>query len=1506
MSTVTIEGYQLAPQQSHIWSLQEENGAAAYRARCLVTIDGPVDAGRLRRAFDAVVRRHEILRTTFRRLPGMHAPLQVVHERLPIGFAVGSGAPPPIDLETGPVLSASLRRRSAEASELFLELPSLCADRSTLERLVLELGVLYEDPGAEGCLGDVLQYPDVSEWLHELGQKPESAPGVDYWRGLDLSAAGSLALPFEEAPGRPEFFDPRTFDVSKSVARANLVDGLCTPLGCTPRALLLTCWQILLGRLVDDARLVVGYETDGRRVPELKTAFGPCGRYLPLAGKAAEDSSLRIAVSHVQRSIEEQKVWENVFAWHLRRPPPGSTETTFFAFAFDYADRASPPGKDAAFHLEERSVVMDRFKVRLRCTRRAGALEIALDHDASRISAREVERLGSRFVRLLESAAANPEIAVRALDVLPEEEKRLLWFEWNDTSRDFDPTPIHERFEEIAARFPNRIAVVGETARLTYSELNARANGAADDLRGVGVGPDTVVGLCVERSVEMIVGLLAIWKAGGAYLPLDPALPDERLAFLLDDTKAPFVLTRAPLAGRFSRTRAKTVVLDGRTGGAAGTPMRVARPEHLAYVIFTSGSTGLPKGVAVEHRQVANYVGAILEILSPEPGRVFATVTTLAADLGNTSIFASLVSGGILRVVSESLAKDAEALAEDFETDPVDFLKIVPSHLSALLSASRPERLLPRRCLVLGGEAASWNLIERVRELAPDCAIVNHYGPTETTVGAAAFRVPFDLAGARPRTVPIGRPLGNYRVFLLDEAGRPAPLGTSGELHIGGAGLARGYLNRPELTEEKFPTIEIAGERRRLYKTGDVARLLSDGQIELLGRNDDQVKLHGFRIEPGEIEAALRRHPAVREAVVLARQVDASPKRLVAYVVPEPAAEAPVSAELRRFLLATLPEFMLPSAFVRVPRIPLTANGKVDRAALPLPDPARPDHGDPLVAPRTSNEHILFKVWADVLRHNRFGIHENFFDLGGDSILGIQIVVGAAREGLRVTPKQLFDRQTIAELAEVAETPIVREGREESAAAGPFPLTPIQHWFFEQHLRDPHHFNQAMFLEARERVDASALEEAIHRLVARHDALRVRFFLETEGWRQIEAETEIRGVFSAVRLEGRSDVEQGKAIEEAAARAQASLDPSRGRLARAVFFDFGPARPPHLLLVVHQLAVDAVSWRVLLEDLDALQRQLLAGEAPDLGPKTASFRAWAETLKERAASGAFDGEIGYWKGRCDPAIRGIPFDLEGENTVASERGVESLFSREETSALLTEVPGVYRTRINDVLLAALVDALTPWTGSRSVSIVLEGHGREEIAPGIDVSRTVGWFTSRFPVLLEVPETADPGEKLVAVKEQLRAVPQHGIGYGILRYLGRTDLLDASPDPPVSFNYLGQLDRLLPEDSVWKPLPSASGLPRSPRNRRRYPLSVEGMVREGRLRFLWLYSENLHSSETIAALAQGFQRSLRATIAHCRSAESRFTPSDFPNARLTQRDLATLVAKLKPQNGSVPR
>jgi len=538
-----------------------------------------------------------------------------------------------------------------------------------------------------------------------------------------------------------------------------------------------------------------------------------------------------------------------------------------------------------------------------------------------------------------------------------------------------------------------------------------------------------------------------------------------------------------------------------------------------------------------------------------------------------------------------------------------------------------------------------------------------------------------------------------------------------------------------------------------------------------------------------------------------------------------------------------------------------------------------------------------------------FSIHDIFFDLGGDSILAIQIIARAAREGLRLTPRQLFERQTIAELAEVAEGSL-RVEAEQGLVTGPAPLTPIQHWFFEQELLDPQHYNQSILLEAREALDPIALEKAVEGLLVHHDALRLRFARDAAGWRQSNAASENSRVFSVLPLGGLGETEQESAIEEGAAQAQASLKLSQGPMARAILFDLGPQRSARLLLIAHHLSVDGVSWRILVEDLESAYRRIRAGEPAQLPPKTTSFRDWARRLTDLAGSGALEAEAAYWLSRTGGSSAALPLDSEGENTVESARSVLSAFSQEETSALLQEVPSVYRSQINDALLAALVEAFARWTGSPSLLIDLEGHGREEIVSGIDLSRTVGWFTTRFPVLLELTKSARSGESLIAVKEQLRAIPRRGIGYGILRYLGdggdAPNRWKSLQEPAVSFNYLGQLDQLLPEDSIFHVLPSV-GPPRSARDRRRHLIAVEGKVIGGRLRFAWIYSENLHRRATVERLAEGFEQALRALVSNCRSADAgSYTPSDFPKARLSQKDLERLVAGIKTADPGLPR
>jgi non-ribosomal peptide synthase protein (TIGR01720 family) len=743
----------------------------------------------------------------------------------------------------------------------------------------------------------------------------------------------------------------------------------------------------------------------------------------------------------------------------------------------------------------------------------------------------------------------------------------------------------------------------------------------------------------------------------------------------------------------------------------------------------------------------------------------------------------------------------------------------------------------------------------------------------------------------------IGTAIEDLQLYVLDSEMEPAPVGVAGELYVGGAGLARGYLNRPELTAEKFvphPYSERAGER--LYRTGDVGRWLSDGSVEYLGRKDEQVKIRGFRIELGEIEAALSRHAAVREAVVVPTTVN-DDKRLVAYLVTDESLE---TSELRQYLKETLPEYMVPQAFVTLDQMPLTVNGKVDRKALPLPESNRLGSDRDYVAPRTPAEETLAKIWSTVLGVERVGIEDNFYELGGDSIISLQVVARANQAGLALSAKDLLQHQTISELTAVAGVHSEDQLTEQNTVTGVVPLTPIQHWYFEKHGIDPHQFNQYLMLRPQRALHLNLLEEALQHLIAHHDALRLRFAQSGTTWRQINAECEANQVVSRIDISRFTDADREASIREAVADDHARLNLSGGPLIRVLFFDSGAARTDRLLIVIHHLAVDAVSWRILLEDLDRVYTQLSRSEPVALGRKTHSFKQWAEQLQQHAESPNVQHDLSYWLDHLE--VSPVRLDTsDGVNDVSSIGVISVKINREETRALRLQVPRAYRTRINEVLLTALLQAYEQWCGECRLLVDLEGHGREDELFGLDVSRTVGWFTSIFPLLLELDPMLSEGEVLQQVKEEVRRVPHNGVTYGMLRYLSGADIsaqLQALAQPQISFNYLGELDDNLSTSEWFAVVNGRHGLNRSSKGTRHHVIEIDGWITGGQLRVNFTYSKNLHHGTNIKVLADNFIMSLRELIAHCQSSEEEsFTPSDFPLAKLDQRTFSKVAALL---------
>ncbi|AUX48172.1 nonribosomal peptide synthase [Sorangium cellulosum] len=1019
-----VQGVRLSPQQRRLWALHR-SGTTVF-TRGMIRLEGDLDPARLAGALGEVVARHEILRTTFRRDPRLKFPLQAAGGASPAWHRVDLGgraageqeahvealwreaARLKVDLERGPLLHVWLVRRADRLHDLLVAAPALCSDAWTLDLLFSELAEAYAGAGDRRELAaEPLQYAQFSEWQNELVGSAESAPPP---------AGVPVVLPFEGAAGEGGA-SGEVVEIEVDAALLDRLESLARGEGASLSSVLLAAFQVHLARLTGSRELVVAVASAGRRIEDVQEVMGPVAKWFPVPCRVDDAQRFVELVLRAQAGVEEATEEEE----HCNPDLPADGGGPGGAVGFEFSSLQEPRvAGGLAWRVERQCTGAGGLKLALSVQRGPGRVRLSLWHDTRRFGAEGILGMAEQYRALLASAAEAWSAPASRLGLLGPAERARRISEGRGAAHDAAPPPcLHAAFEEHAARQPDVLAVVAGDRRLTYGELNRQANRLAHHLRRRGVVGGSPVGLCGERSVDMIAGLLGILKAGGAYVPLDPHAPVQRLAQQIRRAGLSVLLTSAAVRARLpdlSDTDCAVLSLDDAAlfdGEPAGDPAVPVLPDDIASVVFTSGSTGEPKGVGVTHRGIASYTRSVCEALGIEAGLHFATVSTLSADLGNTSIFGALATGGCLHVIGYETATDGRLLSEYYRRWPIDVLKIVPSHLSALLDTGEGAAVLPRRLLVLGGEALPLALVERIAALSSGCAVANHYGPTETTVGALVqpLRELRDRRGCA--SVPIGRPLASAEAYVLDERLEPAPAGTVGELYLGGAGLSRGYLGQPELTAERFVPHPF-GVGARLYRTGDRARYRPDGAIEFMGRRDHQVKIRGYRVELGEIEARVREHPGVGQAVVIAaRQDGAVGPTLVAYVVPREGALD--EASLRVFLKDRLPEYMHPSDLVLLHALPLTANGKVDRRALPSPAARRRRE---YVAPRTPVEEALAAIWADVLGRPQVGVEDNFFDLGGHSLMAIPLMHRIQQAlGGSLSLMAIFDAPTVAGLA---------------------------------------------------------------------------------------------------------------------------------------------------------------------------------------------------------------------------------------------------------------------------------------------------------------------------------------------------------------------------------------------------------------------------------------------------------------------------------------------------------
>jgi len=997
-STNSSLGYRLSPWQRRAW--QGDRTGRGPASQSTIRLEGEVDRQRLRDAIRQVVRRHEILRTTFPRAAGMKYPLQVILESSEPQWReldlTGQRGPrldelcqleawQPFDLENGPVLRIALAAISPLLHFLVMSLPILCADQRTLDHLMAEIAGAYSS-GPMEAQEDVLQYLQFSEWQNELAGEAAAAPEVverAQIRPQDLTFPHELRSTGRNAwaPGR---------------LRVPLEEGIVTRLaevarghGVASHEVLLCCWQVLLSKVTGCSEPEVGVLFDGRMLAELAGIFGLLARWLPIPSRCEPDLEFRevMARTHQGLSLAAQTQDQLTSSFF-----EDCGELPRFAAGFEAYD-ALPRHQAGrlSFAVEERRVYLERPKISLSWVPAAGRGSLELLYDASFLPDFVARRMGEQLGLILERALARPQTLVGRLDVLSPSERHWLELELNDTATDGAGESPSAALAKQGTAHPEEMALAIGTERWTWKQLDEQVDRLARRLRAAGVGPECLVGVCAERSFSLVTGLLAVLRSGGAYVPLDPSSPPARLRLILEDCGASVLLTQASHRQQFSAAGLEVISLEEVQGDAPGredaSPIPEPCPENLAYVIYTSGSSGRPKGVMVSRAGLEHYLAWATRAYaaSAELGSVLHS--PVAFDLAVTSLFVPLLAGKPLVLLPED--KGIEALDAALGTG-VDFLKLTPAQLE-MLAGFLPEDAAARiSALVLGGEELRGESLAGWRRRSPRLRLINEYGPTETVVGCCVYEVP--PGEPSPGPVPIGRPIANTRIYLLDGELQPVASGVPGELYIGGSGVARGYLRAPAQTATAFIPDRFGGlPGSRLYRTGDRARCLPDGRLEFLGRIDHQVKVRGFRIELGEIESQLAQHPAVRESVVIVREDVPGDRRLVAYWAPK-AGSSPTVHDLRAFLRERLPEPMVPSAFVRLGELPLSRSGKIDRRALPHPGTERPDQSTRFVNPETAREAEMAQIWCEVLRVETVGAEDSFFDLGGHSLLATQLL----------------------------------------------------------------------------------------------------------------------------------------------------------------------------------------------------------------------------------------------------------------------------------------------------------------------------------------------------------------------------------------------------------------------------------------------------------------------------------------------------------------------------------
>jgi len=1484
-----------------------------------IRITGALNRNLFEACFQRINRRHEILRTTFYSKGGIL--YQRVHEESNALFEfkditeydenaqkklvkklTRSISNKPIDLENGSLQFIFLFKISEDQYRLCIIIHHIICDGWSIPVFLKEISTLYHanmNKLSTAFTPLPIQYKDFAIWEESLLTSPRSVENANYWVEKLTPPALPLDLfhpkninPSETSEALVKNFRLSFDDMEKIIA-------INHKSGCTMFVTLLSALQVLLSLYSDSDDIVVGCPIANRNNPQLSDLIGLFTISLPFRAILSDDATFaeiqqqvrqttinNIAHSDVSietlnrelrqpRSLQSSPLFQVFFqleqdksfefndgALKMARelPAPQSAKFDLSLFLLQQSDGISGAfifRKDAVFQEIENNIVRDFDKL---ITRLIANPTIRLS------TLRKQFKLSRRIPTQSHTAVGDKQKLTRG------ERNRILDLSDPPRRKNQAGLTVLELFDAQVKRIPKTMAITFQNKKISYENLNKKSDALAYYLRSKGVGKGMPVAICIDRSEDLVVAVLGVLKAGAPYIPIDTQAPKNRIRNMLNDAGVEYVLTQESRSKQFTDFGISFYCLDGEIPVTTSRqpPLENVTGNDLAYIIYTSGSTGKPKGVAIKHSNLLNAFHGWQDVYGlGSQSSSHLQMARFTFDVFTADWVRALCSGGMLTICPENYLLSPEKLYDIILNEDVDIAEFVPTTLRILMSylENSKLRLDFMHVLIVGSDVWYVEDHRRLQKLcAPETRIINSYGLTECTIDSTYFDGDVSHLKAQD-PVPIGIPFRNVQTYIVNDAGQLMPFGVDGELCIAGDGLGLGYIKS---SDHRYAEIALddgyESKNISVFRTGDRARMHPEYGIQLAGRMDRQVKLRGYRVELGEIEGVLRSNPIIEDAVVILQEKEAKGIRLVAYLTTKN--EFISVSETRKQLEKQLPIYMIPSVFVRLEKIPTTRNGKINYAVLPSLDKDLIEAERKYLAPRTPEEKVLARIWEELLPYTTIGINDNFFDMGGDSILSLQAAALASEEGLTIEPVDIFEHQTIAELSRFASFRGQRSDESETPPTGSMSLTPIQARFFSKKLKNPNYFNQAILLETDPHLSPDAIETVMETIVTHHDALRMRFLVTDEGVLQ-EYEDDLQlNFFERVDISEYDPDTQREILQEKINEFHQSLDLEKGPLLRIVYFDFGGDKSNRLAIIIHHLAIDGISWRILLRDIQIGFKQYESSPTIQFPPRSASFQEWARSNEKFAQSTKAIDDLDYWLQYEDLQVPDLPTDMAPVNFENTAAVSDSVSVELKLSTFLKDRQlANNKITTNDVLLAALLLTLYEWDGRNSLYLDLEGHGREHSIGALDLGRTVGWFTSLFPVLISVDEQLSPQTALEATHEQLQKIPSKGVSFAALRYLSsdqqiRTRLANL-PQPQISFNYMGQFDQAWSQNSPFSPAPESPGPFCSPKEERVYLLNINGLTLNGKLTFEWSYNRKIHKKSTIEKIANNFLENIES-------------------------------------------